>query len=138
MNGITHTLQAFITWLEKEYDIVPVDKRGNVMSDAMNDFAKAYENRLDNTTIYVDEVRRHDTGFYAHMWTNGDEEALHQAALRLGLPRRICYQKSDDMVDFPHYWLSPGRRRQVGGLYWMVDVCEVRLADYLAERNATP
>lgn len=62
-------------------------------------------------TIYVDETRTYPgKGDWCHMWTDGDEEALHQFATSLGLRRSWVHRSRGLIGDFPHYDLRPSKR----------------------------
>lgn len=57
-------------------------------------------------TIYVDDLHQYPNGWWCHMATDGDLEALHAFALALGL-KREWFQNHPRM---PHYDLRPTKR----------------------------
>lgn len=89
--------------------------------------------------IYVDEIREYPVqciadlearrlgNKWAHLWCDaGQEDQLHAFARKIGL-RREWFQ---DRHDFPHYDLTPNRRR----LALVNGATAMRLADWLKAR----
>jgi hypothetical protein len=56
--------------------------------------------------IYIDPLRRYDTGLWCHMATDGNLDELHVFAAKIGL-KRAWFQ---DHARVPHYDLRPGKR----------------------------
>jgi hypothetical protein len=63
--------------------------------------------------IYVDELRDYGKkGRWCHLWTDGDIEALHTFAARLGLKRQWFQTTQGISGPFPHYDLVYTKRVQ--------------------------
>lgn len=63
--------------------------------------------------IYVDELREWPSGEWCHMWhANNDLEALHAFAETLGLERKWLHESRGISGFFPHYDLTPVKRKQ--------------------------
>lgn len=62
--------------------------------------------------IYVDEIREYPSGQWAHLWTDGSVDELHIFAQSIGL-RREWFQVSRGISgEFPHYDVTPSKRKQ--------------------------
>lgn len=66
--------------------------------------------RGECSVIYVDELREYPNGKWCHMWTDGDVEALHTFAAKLGLKREWLHESRGISGEFRHYDLRPNLR----------------------------
>lgn len=63
-------------------------------------------------TVYVDELRDYGIrGAWAHMWTDGDDDELHEFARRIGLKRSWQHESRGMVGRFLHYDLGPKQRK---------------------------
>ena len=62
--------------------------------------------------IYVDEIRDYGKkGQWAHMWTDGSEDELHEFAAYLNLKREWLHVSKGIIGRFAHYDVSPIKRK---------------------------
>ncbi len=90
-------------------------------------------------TIYVDDERKYPSNMikgrakrwgntWSHMWTDGNEEELHEMAEKLGL-KRSYYQ--DHHPRFQHYDIIPSKRKRA----ILLGAQQASTADFIRLRN---